>query len=130
MKNRIAACLAALTLFGAPLPSALAQEAPAAAPAPTPRPKAQPKRNARQEATRQEAMRQEAARREACAQAAQNAANTAVGTAILGDALDIAGASTWGRGGWALSAAGNTVANTGAAAAQGEINTAAARHGC
>jgi hypothetical protein len=89
------------------------------------RPKAQPKRNAREEAARQEM-----ARREACAQAAQNATNTAVGTAILGGALDVAGAGVWGRGGWALSAAGNTVSSAGAAAAQGEMNVASARHGC
>ncbi len=121
MTTRLIVTFAALALLAVPAPSAFAQDAQA----PAARPKAQPKRNARDEA-----MRQEEARREACAQAAQNATNTAVGTAVLGGMLDIAGAGALGRGGWALSAAGNTVSNAGAAAAQGEMNVAAARHGC
>ena len=120
MTTRLIVTFAALALLAAPAP-AFAQDAQA----PAARPKAQPKRNARDEE-----MRQEAARREACAQAAQNATNTAVGTAVLGGMLDIAGAGALGRGGWALSAAGNTVSNAGAAAAQGEMNVASARHGC
>ena len=67
---------------------------------------------------------------ERCAAAAQRAQNVAVSSALIGGALDIAGAGMWGRAGWATSAAGSAVANTGAVAAEHEMNVAVARGDC
>lgn len=72
----------------------------------------------------------EQTRMQACAEATQQAANTAVGTAILGGALDVAGAGMWGRAGWVTSAAGSAIADTGAVMAEQRMNQAVARGEC
>ncbi|HEY8564948.1 MAG TPA: hypothetical protein VIL65_05565 [Beijerinckiaceae bacterium] len=72
----------------------------------------------------------EEARVARCTAAAERAQGMAVSSALLGGALDIAGAGTWGRAGWALSSAGGAVANTGAVAAEHEMNVAVARGDC
>ena len=69
-------------------------------------------------------------RMQACAEATREATNTAVGTAILGGALDVAGAGMWGRAGWVTSAAGNAIQDTGALAAESRMNQAVARGEC
>lgn len=127
MKTSIAAALLALPLAAC---NQTAGGPPALEVAAAPRPAAPLGRMSPRERAAYARASAEQTRARACAEATREAANTAVGTAILGGALDVAGAGMWGRAGWVTSAAGNAIADTGAVAAEARMNQAVARGEC